>query len=366
MLTFSILFLTPINAATYRGVGSRPDTSYVVYIPDKLDMKKRHPWILGFSPGGNGREVVGAMQQGCDENGWILVASNNSKNGLDFKVIDPAVIDTINSAVRTLPVDPSRMYVGGLSGGSMVSHWLAARYPQLVKGLVINCGMINRDLQKEMGYPSGKDIVFMTNPQDFRYREIRDDYRYVTSCGCNACWMEFSGGHTWAPAQSYSSAFKWLNQQAKIHAKLVAEKRAAEPSLISLKDKLKDAQNSAAPDQIMIAKLSEQIADIHNKNGKLDDAQAMYKQALDIRSKAADHSPDIAALMEKLGDIYAAQDKYSDAEPLLKDALSIQEQGADKQLTAKTMEVYAKVLYKNGKTNEANELYARLREMHAK
>jgi len=38
--------------------------------------------------------------------------------------------------------------------------------------------------------------------------------------------MEFSGGHTWAPAKFYSAAFKWLNEQAKIRAKSAAVKKA--------------------------------------------------------------------------------------------------------------------------------------------
>ena len=361
-----MLSLAAADAATYRGVGAKPGTSYVIYIPDKLDMKKRHPWILGFSPDGNGQQVASVLRQGCDDNGWILVASNNSKNGMDFRVIDAVVVDTINSAVRTLPVDPGLMYAGGLSGGAMVSHWLVAKYPQLVKGLVINCGMINRDLQKEMSYPSGKDIVFMTNPQDFRYHEIREDFGYVTKSGCNATWMEFSGGHAWAPAQSYSTAFKWLNQQAKIHAKMAAVRKVVEPSPSDLRARLKVAQNAANPDQLTIAKLFEQIADFDNKNGKPDNAQAMYKQALEIRNRLEPDSPDAAVLMKKLGEIYAAQDKYADAEPLLKEALSIQEQKSDPKAIAQTMESYAKVLYKEGKTIQANQLYSRLQEMHTK
>jgi len=206
----------PAHAGTYQGRGSRPDTSYVIYMPDSLDMKKRHPWILGLTPDGNGRATLSAMRQGCDANGWILVASNNSKNGIDWKIMEPIIMDTVNSAVRTLAVDPGKMYVGGLSGGAQLSHLIVAKYPQLIKGAVINCGMISRDWGKDLGYPSGKDIVFMTNPQDFRYKQIREDYQSVTSHGCNACWIEFPGGHAWAPPQYYSAAFKWLNQQAKL------------------------------------------------------------------------------------------------------------------------------------------------------
>jgi len=210
-----LLFTSPSIAGTYQGKGSDSATSYIVYIPDKLDLKKRYPWILGLSPDGNGQEALSAMREGCDANGWVLVASNNSKNGMDWKIIERSLIDTINSSVRTLPVDPSKMYVGGLSGGGMVSHWLTAKFPQLVKGVVINCGMMSRDFKQQIGYPSGKDIVFMTNPHDFRYNEIREDFQYVTSRGCKACWIEFPGSHQWAPPQYYATAFKWLDEHAK-------------------------------------------------------------------------------------------------------------------------------------------------------
>ncbi len=211
-----LLFTRSSIAGTYQGKGSNSATSYIVYIPNNLDLKKRHPWILGFSPDGNGKETLAAMQQGCDANGWILVASNNSRNGQNMNITEPLVMDTISSASRTLAVDPSRLYVGGLSGGSMCSHYFMTRHRELFKGAVINCGMISRDWGKEKGYPSGKDIVFMTNPHDFRYNEIREDFQYVTSHGCRACWIEFPGGHQWAPPRYYSTAFKWLDEQAKL------------------------------------------------------------------------------------------------------------------------------------------------------
>lgn len=206
---------TAALANAYKGKGSKPETSYVIYMPAKLDLTKRHPWILGFSPDGNGLAALAAMKQACDQNNWILVASNNSRNGVDFQIIDPLINDTINSAVRTLPVDPARMYAGGLSGGGMSAHALMQRAPNLVKGVISNCGMINEEYQKEKGYPSGKDIVFMTNPQDFRYHEIQANCRYINGRGCHTCWIEFPGGHRWAPPQYYSQAFQWLDKQAQ-------------------------------------------------------------------------------------------------------------------------------------------------------
>jgi predicted esterase len=364
-LVFWLLLSTmPVHAACYQGSGSRPDTSYVVYIPDKLDKRVRHPWILGFSPVGQGMGVVDVMQQACDENGWICVASNNSHNGLNFKDIDAPVLDTIYSAIRTLPVDPARMYAGGLSGGSMVTHWLAAKHPDLVRGIVINCGMMNRTLRQELGYPAGKDAVFMTNPNDIRYHEIRDDFQYVTSHGWRTSWLEFPGGHEWAPPEYYSSAFKWLNQQAKLHKPAVVAAKPPEPSLSDLQAQLAAVQKGPNVDGTKVANLQEQIADALAKTGKNADAETNYKEALAIKEKSAPDAESTATLMKKLAEASSAQGKNEGADELLKRAIAILERQSNKKALSETLQVYAKTLYKTGKTSEADALYARVKELN--
>jgi len=212
----SIIFSPRADAKTYRGVGTSPETSYVIYIPDKLNLKTRHPCMVGFDPGGDATAVLSHMSQACDDNGWILVASNNYHNGCTFEQTDLFIADTIASAIRTLAVDPTRIYVGGLSGGGQVSHGFIQKHPELIRGLVTNCGMINQDYLKENGYPSGtgKAVVFLTNPGDFRYKEIAVDCRMLKGRGWTTSWMEFPGNHEWAPPKYFSAAFKWLDKQA--------------------------------------------------------------------------------------------------------------------------------------------------------
>jgi len=74
----------------------------------------------------------------------------------------------------------------------------------------------NQDYLKENGYPSGtgKAAVFLTNPGDFRYKPIAEDCRMLKSRGWATSWMEFPGGHEWAPPEYFSAAFKWLDKQA--------------------------------------------------------------------------------------------------------------------------------------------------------
>jgi hypothetical protein len=364
----AVLFLiaictTPVTARTYNGRGSKPDTSFVVYIPNKLDLKKRHPWILGFSPTGNGQDVVGAMSQACDDNDWILVASNNSRNGIPFDAIEPSVLDTINTATRTLAVDPSRMYAGGLSGGAQVSHWLMAKHPQYLHGAIINCGKIEPSLKQQLGYPSGKDVFFLTNPQDFRYKEIAADCQFISSRGCATRWLEFPGGHNWASPGYFSTAMRWLDQQAKRRQALIAvSAKPKSPPTEKLKEQLAAEESSVSPDQNKIANLQENIAEAHSKIGKLADAETMYLKAMATKKRTKEDSPDNANLMIKLADVYSLEGKNVEAADLLQQALAIQEKGTDKIATATTMQAYAKALYKCGKTTEADSIYARLKD----
>lgn len=355
----------PGEAALYRAKGARPETSYLVYIPDKLDRKKRHPWILGLSPDADSAATLNAMQQGCDESGWILVASDNSRNGMPYNVLEQIISDTINSAVRTLPVDPSRMYVGGLSGGSMTAHWLAQKHSAQVRGLVINCGMINRE-DHSSGYPSGegRPVVFMTNPQDFRYNEIRSDYQRLHSLGWNASWMEFSGGHAWAPPEFFSAAFKWVSKNTKLPKPVPAAQ--APVSLDTLKKQLAAAQAAPAPDQQKVAGLIELIADSQANSKQWADAESSYRQALDINEKLTEASPASGRLMKKLAVIYSAEGKNADSADLLQKALQIYEKSTDEAAQMEVMELCAKALYRNNQAAEADALYARLKDLKAK
>ncbi len=76
---------------------SEPNQSYCLYLPTSYDVNKSHPVIYAFDPHGNGHIPVALMKNSAEKLGYIVVGSNNSRNGLG--------IDEINSIVNNLLAD---------------------------------------------------------------------------------------------------------------------------------------------------------------------------------------------------------------------------------------------------------------------
>ncbi len=76
----------------------------------------------------------------------------------------------------------------------------------------------------------------------------------------------------------------------------------------------------------------------------------------------------MAASLNNLALLYAAQGRYAEAEPLYKRALAISEKalGPDHPNVATSLENYAAVLRKTGRTSEAANIEARAKTIRVK
>lgn len=101
------------------------------------------------------------------------------------------------------------------------------------------------------------------------------------------------------------------------------------------------------------------LGGVHHLQGKLADAEPLYRQALAIYERAfgAEHR-NVADALYGLGGLYLNQGRLQDAELLLKRALTIQEKilGPDNPAVAMTLYTYAKLLRQRGRTDEAQEM----------
>ncbi len=206
---------TPIPARSIR----LPDgLSCEVYVPAPLDASRKHPLVLAFSPGGNGRELLPVWKEACDRFQWILFASNNYRNGHQSDRDAALQLETLELAKREYPIDASRIYAAGLSGGGMKAEDMIADHPDVFRGVVVNTGMMphhwpGNDPLDAAHFPRGKLAVLLASPTDFRYREMQEDRATLEGFGWKVRWMEFPGGHGYAPPGVYAEAAAWLTQQ---------------------------------------------------------------------------------------------------------------------------------------------------------
>ena len=76
-----------------------------------------------------------------DRHGLIFVSAANSGN--EVKVLDrrlPLALLAYENVRARYPIDPKRVYVGGLSGGSRAAEVTALAYPDVFQGALLNAG----------------------------------------------------------------------------------------------------------------------------------------------------------------------------------------------------------------------------------
>lgn len=121
------------------------------------------PWPQANTPG-DWRETL-------DRHGLIFVTAANSGN--DVKVLDrrmPLALLAYENIRSRYPLDPRRVYVGGLSGGSRVAEMTALAYPDVFHGALLNAG----------SDPIGGEIGIYLPPADLFEKFQRTRLVFVT------------------------------------------------------------------------------------------------------------------------------------------------------------------------------------------
>jgi predicted esterase len=121
--------------------------------------------------------------------------------------------DVIETAIKDYPVDPDRMFVAGFAGGAMEAHHLSVILQDRVKGVIANCGIIAGNSLQDSSYPGSKLAVFLSNTNDFRYLQMRENADFLKHHNWNITWIQSPAGHRWASPESYTKAVGWLDKQ---------------------------------------------------------------------------------------------------------------------------------------------------------
>lgn len=215
LIAVSCLQPGPAGAATGQArTIDRPH--YVLYIPSGIDIAKKYPLVVALSPNADTQSLLSAWKGVSEKYKWIIFASKEFRNGSGRTMISK-VATLIKAVAEENPVDKTKIIATGLSGGTMGAHALAFFHPELVRAVVANCGIIYQRYRNErwQEYPKGKLAVFLASPTDFRYEDMNRDKVFLEGLGWKTKWIEFKGGHTFAPESAYQEAARWLSGQLK-------------------------------------------------------------------------------------------------------------------------------------------------------
>jgi predicted esterase len=189
---------------------AKQDQSYALYLPTSYSTKKRFPIIYAFDPGARGKTPVELMKDAAERYGYIVVGSNNSRNG-SWKIEAEAAQAMLKDTENRFPIDGSRVYFAGFSGGARV----AARLAQLCK---CSAGVLLNGAGFEPEASSVHDAPFAVfagiGTYDFNYSEMVRMDNGLEKLGAAHFLRHFDGPHQWAPASVMEDALLWFQLQA--------------------------------------------------------------------------------------------------------------------------------------------------------
>ncbi|MFZ1615021.1 MAG: hypothetical protein WAT51_12655, partial [Holophaga sp.] len=186
---------------------ANPRFSYALYLPTGYREDRPYPVLLGFSPSGVGEEPVRLFQRAAERFGWIVVGSNDSRNGLLRPAVEAtdALWKDVNARFR---VEAKRCASVGFSGGARMAMRLAFKHPKQFNGLIsIGAFGTGDGLLTGLGH---LNFFLVGGQEDFNHWELRKGHEELLSRRWKVCADRFDGGHRWPPEDMAQAALAFL------------------------------------------------------------------------------------------------------------------------------------------------------------
>jgi len=179
--------------------------SYALYVPADYTPSRAWPVIFAFDPGGRGRVPVERYQAAAERYGYIVVGSNNSRNGsTEIARILTAMTTDVSGR---LAVDPKRVYLAGMSGGARVALAIALASKEIAGVIASSAGYPDSDVRTKLSFP----LFATAGTDDFNHLEMRRLDRALTT---THRLVIFNGGHVWLSSDLAMQAIEWMELHA--------------------------------------------------------------------------------------------------------------------------------------------------------
>jgi predicted esterase len=198
--------------------------TYALYLPSNYTPNRKWPVLYAFDPGARGRVPVERFKEAAEKYGWIVLGSNNSRNG-PWSVVVNAWNAMLKDAHQRFAIDDTRTYATGFSGGARVAVTIAAGCKCLA-GVIANGAGFPVDLAPS---PQMHFVFFgAAGVDDFNYAEVKSLQESLTKAGIAHRVQAFAGHHEWPPVSLATAAVEWMELQA-----IKAGKRARDDGFIN-------------------------------------------------------------------------------------------------------------------------------------
>jgi hypothetical protein len=180
-----------------------PSQSYAIYIPFNTG---KYTAVYLFDPHGNGSLPVTKYKDIADKYKYVLIASNNSKNGNDWQTTENIWQNLFNNTQQKFIFDHDRIYTCGFSGGAKVASYIALHHNEISGVIAGGAGLPDEVPAGNFNFSftgiAGEGDMNMTDliVLDNDLKKTQTKHRIIF----------FNGKHEWAPDSVMDIAFAGL------------------------------------------------------------------------------------------------------------------------------------------------------------
>lgn len=182
--------------------------NYALFLPSQYRADRAWPLLLAFHPGARGVAFTELYKDVANDYGYIVAASNTSRNG-PWAPSLAAAQAMLQDVGQRFSVDPARLYATGFSGGARVATQIALQSGGFVGVIASGAGFPDAATRRTVRF----DVAATVGRDDFNYGELRALDRALAS---PHRVFYFDGPHTLPPATVARQAVEWLELRAMI------------------------------------------------------------------------------------------------------------------------------------------------------
>jgi hypothetical protein len=188
-------------------------TEYSVYHPSGDTPGEKLPMMILFHPGGNGhREILRYVESG-EAVKMTIVSCETFQNTQDDPKWEAELLERFEELLphieKTIPHDPARVFMGGISGGGWRAYHYSAQIKRPWAGIFANCSWVGDKKYWDLPYPKMR-VAMVDGDKDYGRYTLEKDMEVIGKSGSVISVQVFEGGHQVAPPSVMTKAFRWL------------------------------------------------------------------------------------------------------------------------------------------------------------
>lgn len=228
-------------------VADSSNETFALYLPTSYAPNKLSPILFIFSPSANGRNAIKAFEKAAETYNYILVCSNNARNGPINRNLDIAqrLFDHI---FANFTIREHGIYLAGFSGGSRLASTIATLSGEFEGVIACGAGFSSVPAYR----PSTQNFLYagICGNKDMNYKEMIGVETYLNRLNFRNTLFTFDGGHKWPPNEQIIMAFNWLEIESLKKGHL---KKADSEVLKSYTKNLEGAKTAVLDKQLLLA-----------------------------------------------------------------------------------------------------------------